>query len=120
MTDLTLKQQSFVQDNIPMRLRNLAAHLVQIQSLLNDATLFDKAVSLIRESRYFIEWTAQEMDIDDAAELVELGRALTRWLFNWEKIWSDATARMKVTQEAGTWSERMLDMSGLSRETVSQ
>jgi hypothetical protein len=33
MTDLTLRQQSFVKDDVPTRLHHLAANLSQIQSL---------------------------------------------------------------------------------------
>jgi hypothetical membrane protein len=28
-----------------------------------------------------------DIDVDASAELVDLGRVFTRWLFNWEKIW---------------------------------
>ncbi|MBW4595406.1 MAG: hypothetical protein KME46_21500 [Brasilonema angustatum HA4187-MV1] len=52
------------------------------------------------------------MDIDTAGELVNLGRTLSRWKFNWDKIWSDAITRMNVAQIAGAWSERVQTMSG--------
>ncbi|RUR71989.1 hypothetical protein DSM107007_58880 [Nostoc sp. PCC 7120 = FACHB-418] len=51
---------------------------------------------------YFIEWTVPNMvqtDVDQAAELVELGRTLTRWLFSWEKIRTDSTALTQVQTE---------------------
>ena len=59
------------------------------------------------------------MDIDQAFELVELGRTLTRWLLNFEKIWSNNTTRTQVAQEAGQASQRVLDMSGLLSESIS-
>ncbi len=120
MTDWTKKQERFLQYNIPTRLGHLATNLARIKSFSTDSTHPDFAVSLIRESLYFIEWTAPHMDIDQAAELVELGRTLTRWLFSWEKIRSDATALTQVQAEVGLWSQRVLDMSGLLSEPISE
>jgi hypothetical protein len=62
----------------------------------------------MRESRYYIEWIVPQfvdIDVDASAELVDLGRVLTRWLFNWEKIWVDAEERNEVAQIAGNLSE---------------
>ncbi|MBD2435165.1 MULTISPECIES: hypothetical protein [Fischerella] len=120
MTDLTKKQERFLQDDIPTRLGHLAANLARIKSFSDEQTHPDFAVNLIRESQYFIEWTAPQMDIDTAAELVDLGRTLSRWKLNWEKIWSDAAALSQVKGEVASWSQRVLDMSGLLSESVSE
>ncbi|MDF5731566.1 MAG: hypothetical protein PUP92_27055 [Rhizonema sp. PD38] len=58
------------------------------------------------------------MDIDAAAELVDLMRALSRWKLNWENICSDTIARTQVTQEAKSWSQRVLSMSGASPKGI--
>ncbi|TBR56648.1 hypothetical protein B4U84_28825 [Westiellopsis prolifica IICB1] len=120
MTDWTKKQERFLQDDIPTRLGHLATNLARIKSFSDEQTHPDFAVSLIRESQYFIEWTAPQMDIDTAAELVDLGRTLSRWKLNWEKIWSDTTALSQVKAEVGSWSQRVLDMSGLLNESISE
>ncbi|MEA5506379.1 hypothetical protein VB735_25365 [Halotia wernerae UHCC 0503] len=120
MTDWTKKQERFLQYNIPTRLGHLATNLARIKSFCDHATSQDVVASLLKESLYFIEWTAPQMDIDQAAELVDLGRTLTRWLFNWEKIRSDTTAITQVTQEVGLWSHRVLDISGLLSEPISE
>ncbi|MDF5729836.1 MAG: hypothetical protein PUP92_17950 [Rhizonema sp. PD38] len=78
-------------------------------------------VSVPKESRYFIEWTVPDMvllDIDQAAELVDLGRVLTHWLFNREKIWSDATEKSKAIQLADDWFERVLQISLLQSQSI--
>ena len=94
----------------------MAIHLAKINSLLSETTQYDEAIRLIRESQYFIEWTAPYMDIDLAAELVDLGRALSRWKLNWENIWSDTAARTQVAQEVNSLSQQVLSMSGLLSE----
>ncbi|MEH2075394.1 MAG: hypothetical protein V7K57_13515 [Nostoc sp.] len=103
MTDFTLKQQSFVQDDIPTRLGYLAVNLSQIKTLWLEGLHQDSIIQLVKESRYFIEWIVPDMviadDIDQAAELVDLVRVLTRWLFKWDTIWSDATEKLSAAQQ---------------------
>ncbi|BAB77113.1 hypothetical protein ACN23B_28805 (plasmid) [Anabaena sp. FACHB-709] len=121
MTDWNQKQERFLQYNIPTRLGHLATNLARIKSFCDDVTPQDVVASLLKESLYFIEWTVPNMvqtDVDQAAQIVELGRALTRWLFNWEKIRSDSTALTQVQTEVSLWSQRVLDMSGLLSEST--
>ncbi|MDF5718362.1 MAG: hypothetical protein PUP93_31975 [Rhizonema sp. NSF051] len=116
MNTVTLNQERFQLQDIPTRLNDLATHLDQIRSLVLTDTDSDKIVSLMRESRYYIEWIVPQfvdIDVDSSAELVDLGRVLTRWLFNWEKIWVDNIERTAVAQIAGSLSERVREVSSL-------
>lgn len=123
MTDFTLKQQSFMQDNIPTRLGHLAANLSQIKTLWLEGSHQDSIIQLVKESRYFIEWIVPDMvkadDIDRAAELVDLVRVLTRWLFKWDTIWSDATEKLSAAQQTENWLKRVLEISGRELESLS-
>ena len=112
---VTLNQERFQQNDIPTRLNYLAAHFNQIQSLIMPGVTIspgivgssfesiaidssEQIVSLIRESRYYIEWIVPhliDIDIDQAAVLVDVGRVLTWWLFDWEKIWTDTDSRSR-------------------------
>jgi hypothetical protein len=56
--------------------------------------------------------------IDRAAELVDLGRVLTRWLFELEKIWDDSQEKMQVAQQTEHWFQRVLEISQLQRESI--
>jgi hypothetical protein len=118
MNTVTLDREHFQQNDIPTRLNHLARHLDQMRSLILTGTDSDKVVSLMRESRYYIEWIVLQfvdIDVDASAELVDLGRVLTRWLFNWEKIWVDAEERSGVAQIAGSLSERVREVASLSQ-----
>jgi len=122
MTDFTLQQQSFAKNDIPTRLHQLAENLSQIKKLYVEGSHQESILNLAKESRYFIEWTVPDMvllDIDQAAELVDLGRVLTRWLFNWEKIWSDSTEKTKAIQQAEDWFERVLEISQIQSQSIS-
>ncbi|MEH2467997.1 hypothetical protein [Nostoc sp.] len=122
MIELTPRQQIFIQDDVTTRLHYLAAHLEQIQSLWTQGSSQELMLTLVKESRYFIEWTVPDMvkadDIDRAAELVDLGRLLTRWLFHWENIWSDGEQKQSAFLETSYWLRRVLEISGTEPESL--
>lgn len=123
MIELTPRQQIFIQDDVTTRLHHLAAHLEQIQSLWTQGSSQELMLTLVKESRYFIEWTVPDMvkvdDIDRAAELVDLGRMLTRWLFKWENIWSDVEQKQSASVETSYWLRRVLEISHTEPESLS-
>ena len=67
------------------------------------------------DSKFFIEWTAPEAVLDMQVELVNLQRQLAQWQYNWANIWIDPVQRTAVAKQAGIWSKRILEMSGLLR-----
>ncbi|BAZ09885.1 hypothetical protein NIES4071_16990 [Calothrix sp. NIES-4071] len=127
MTNFTLQQQNFTSNDISTRLQQLGANLASIQTLFTDASQQQAILNLAKESRYFIEWTVPDMvkkdDIDQAAELVDLGRVLTCWLFDKEKIWSDSTdnleTRTQASSQAQQWSQRVSEISQTYERSVS-
>ncbi|QLE52759.1 hypothetical protein FD724_32005 (plasmid) [Nostoc sp. C057] len=123
MIELTPKQQIFMLDDVPTRLHHLATHLSQIQSLWTQGSSEDLILALVNESRYFIEWTVPDMvkadDIDRACELVDLVRLLTRWLFHWDNIWTDAEQKQSASLETSYWLRRVLEISRTEPESMS-
>ncbi|MBN3989891.1 MAG: hypothetical protein HWQ36_04880 [Nostoc sp. NMS2] len=123
MIEVTPKQQIFMQDDVTTRLRRLATHLSQIQSLWTQGSSEDLILALIDESRYFIEWTVPDMvkanDIDRACELVDLVRLLTRWLFHWDDIWTDAEQKQSASAQISYWLQRVLEISRTEPESLS-
>ncbi|QLE39587.1 hypothetical protein FD723_03100 [Nostoc sp. C052] len=123
MIEVTPKQQIFMQDDVTTRLRRLATHLSQIQSLWTQGSSEDLILALVDESRYFIEWTVPDMvkadDIDRACELVDLVRLLTRWLFHWDNIWTDAEQKQSASLEISYWLQRVLEISRTEPESLS-
>ncbi|QSJ20731.1 hypothetical protein JYQ62_10610 [Nostoc sp. UHCC 0702] len=124
MIEVTPEQQAFMQDDVPTRLHRLAQHLEQIQSLWTGASSSQELIlDLIKESRYFLEWTVPDMvradDIDRAAELVDLGRLLTRWLFHWEDMWSDAQQKQAAALATEDWLRRVIEIAGTEPEQLS-
>ena len=67
--------------------------------------------SLLEESKFFIEWTAGEADIDVVSELVELKVQLSLWGRVWKIISQDTAKRQELANSCGKWSQRILELS---------
>ena len=113
MKDDTEIRQRYMRDDLPVQLGGLAANLLRVKTAANRDENRDIVEGMLDESKHFIDWTAAEADIDKAAELVELQIQLARWQYKWHDIWSDPVRRHEVAEQAGRWSDRVLELSGL-------
>lgn len=111
--DRTRLQERYLQDDLPTRLGGLATNLARIQSFSHHSGNQAVVEHLLEESKLFIEWTAGEIDIDSAAELVTIQIQLARWQRNWQSLWVDAAQRIQMADQARVWSERVLELSGI-------
>jgi hypothetical protein len=113
MSDLVAVRERYLRDTVPVRLGGLAANLARIHSFSRHEANRDVVERLLNEAKFFIEWTAADTDIDQAAELVTLQLLLARWQYRWTYTWADPNRRVQVAEAARDWSERVLKMSGL-------
>ncbi len=113
-------RERYLRDELPTRLGGLAANLARVKSFSNNVANREVVESLLEESKFFIEWTAMDAEVDTTAELVELQIQLAQWQRSWASIWADPAQRMKVAEQAKFLSERVLDLSGLLSETVAK
>ena len=116
MNTATLDRDRFVQNNITTQLNYLATHLEQVRSLiLINADL--EVINLMRESRYYIEWIVPQLigiNVEVSAELVDFGRVLTRWLYDWEKLRANnINSRNEVAQIAAGFCDRVREISSM-------
>jgi SNF2 family DNA or RNA helicase len=113
MRDWNVLKERYLRDELPIRLGNLASNLARIKSRSQNAANCELVESLLQESKLFIEWTAQDAELEIAAELVELQVQLARWQYRWVGIWENAEQRIQIAEQAHVWSERVLNLSGL-------
>jgi len=90
MKDFASVEARYLRDPIPVRLGGLAADLARIGSASASAANGEAVHVLLEEARRFIEWTAAELDVDVAGELVDLQLSLTLWL----RVWEDECAHL--------------------------
>jgi hypothetical protein len=107
------KKARYLQDATDIRLGGIAANLARVRSFGRDPDNSKSVIFLLRETRFFIDWTAPDVSLEIAIELRDLQRLITRWLIAWEHIWTDETERQIVLQTAKDWSDRLLQRSGL-------
>lgn len=115
MSDLAGIKERYLRDDVPVRLGNLAANLARLGSLLNNPTNREAADRLLTESKFFIEWTASETDVEVAGQLVELQVQLARWQIRLPGILDDPEQQSETAQHARRWSDRILQVSGLTQ-----
>jgi hypothetical protein len=115
MKDQAAIKQRYLRDALPIRLGGLAANLARIKSFSDHADHRHVVESLLDESKFFIEWTAPDAELEVQAQLVELQIQLAQWQHRWTEIWQDPTSRTNVAEESLAWSTKVLEMSGLLR-----
>lgn len=115
MKDWTAIRERYLRDDLPVRLGGLAANLSRIKSFANNENNKALVESLIDESKYFIEWTAPDAEVETAAKLVELQVELARLQFKLDKVWPDTDQRRQISEKSNTWSQQVLEASGLLR-----
>ena len=113
MRNWTAIRERYLRDPLPIRLGGLAANLARIKSFSDHPDHREVIESLLDESKFFIEWTAPEAEINLQVELVALQLQLACWQRSWLDIWADPLRRASVGEQAKTWSERLLKRSGL-------
>ena len=113
MRDFSAIKERYMQDVLSIRLGGLAANLARVNSFSDHPDHCEAVEYLLEESKFFIEWTVPDSELNVQAELVDLQIQLAVWQHNWTQIWNDPLQRTAVAHQAGEWSKKVLDMSGL-------
>ena len=113
MTDTAAIRERFMRDPVPVRLGGLAANLARIRSFSEPPGHFEAVRQLIGESRMFVDLLVQDAGAELAAELCRLRDCLIWWEQGWPEIARRPDAVAALSVEAGQWSKRVLERSGL-------
>lgn len=113
MNDLAERQTRYLRYELPVRLGNLAPTLAHIGSYAKGGKNPQAVARLLGESRFFIEWTAADADVEVAAELVEMRVRLSWWYHHWQEVQTQPAQITQITEQVRAWSDRVLDLSGL-------
>lgn len=112
MNNLEQRRERFMQDSLQIRLGGLAANLARISSFIKNPANFQSVKNLIEESKFFIEWTAKETEIEKSVELVNLQINLALLERQLNKTWDDDESRANAGQQAKEWSKEVLLNAG--------
>lgn len=113
MSKLDSLRSRYLKDPIPVRLGGLAANLSRVASFSKNDSHHKVVSTILQESKWFIEWTAAELKIEDISELVELQIQMAIWEKQSHNKWSDHNWRSELADQSKQWSHSILKMSGL-------
>jgi hypothetical protein len=115
MKNIAETRARYLADPLPKRLGALAADLARVSSSARHAR-FESVSLTLKESQYFIEWVAAEIEPEVAAELVDIQVMLAMWRRLWPEAQHNSLHRALLSLQAKKWSEQVLDYSGLLNE----
>ena len=110
------KKTRYLRDPWQIRLGGLAANLARVKSFSRNEANNQAVFDLFEESKYFIEWTARDLEIGVAAELAELQLQIALWQRELTRHWATADTREQLGQASARWSQHLLVRSGLIDE----
>jgi len=113
MKNFEQKRERYMRDELAIRLGGLAANLARVRSASRNPMNRDVVFSLFEESKFFIEWTAAEATLGTTEELVDLQIQLAVWQRSLRSVWDDEKARDEIGSTSMTWSNRLIERSGL-------
>lgn len=113
MNNLSERRVRYLNDPLPIRLGGLAANLARVRSFSKDPGNSVATFELFEESKFFIEWTAADAEIETAEQLVGLQIQIAVWQRNWDSLWRDEASRAEMAGAAFDWSNRVIAGSGL-------
>ncbi len=113
MSQLESLRSRYLRDSVPTRLGGLAANLSRVASFSKHDGHQPAVSATMHESKWFIEWTAAELSVEEAVELVRLQSQLARWEIQSKDNWANESWRQDLMNESRRWSERLIGMSGL-------
>lgn len=102
-------RQRFLQDPLALRLGGLAADLARLADCVEDPRDQAALLSLFEEGKWFAEWAAPHAPLDVQATLADVQIFLARW----HRRWLTGSTDTAMQAEAKSWSDRLLQLSGL-------
>jgi len=106
-------RERFMREPFPRRMGELASALSSARSFSDHPAHRDVVKMFLEEGAHYLEWVLPDADSVLQQELNELRRDLAEWENNWQGIWDDPEKRTSVAEQAGSWSNKVLERSGL-------
>ena len=94
---------------VEIQLAGLAANLARVSSFIENPANAKAVSGLLVESKFMIEWIASNVSLEIQEQLVELQLQLALWSPDYQNS-------EEISKQADSWSERLLEMSGIRAE----
>ena len=113
MNNWTVAEMEFRCDRLSIRMERLAQNFLRMGSMSLDEVEAEAVLTIVKESKMFIELTAIDLDIDSAFELAQIQRQLSRWDVHWLETWTSDASRVEISTVSQSWANRIQEMAGV-------
>jgi hypothetical protein len=113
MNNLNTIKERFMKDPLQVRLGGIAANLARVYSFSKNPLNKTAVENLLDESKYFIEWTANDSDTVIKEFLVHLQIQIALWQLNYSNIWDNDLKKLELSNASKEYSNKILELSGL-------
>lgn len=113
MNNWTPEERAFRCDRLSIRLERLATNFLQIATLSRTVENSAQTLSIVRETKSFLELTAVDLDFDNAFELAQIQRQLSSWHRRWEDTWRHEADRSSIATYTQAWAKQVRTIAGV-------
>ncbi|MGB8657391.1 MAG: hypothetical protein WCE90_06345 [Candidatus Zixiibacteriota bacterium] len=111
MKNIEAIKARYLHDDLHIRLGGIAANLARISSASSDPQDWEAVLTMLEETKFFIEWTAPDASLNVQAFLVEVQIQLALWQRIWAKIHTEVQEREKLQNWSRVMSERVFTVA---------
>jgi hypothetical protein len=111
MNNLSDLEMAFRCDRLSVRMERLVDNFHRMEVLSLDGVDTETMLTIVRETKVFLELTALDLDVDRAFELAQIQRQLSRWHIHWIEVWTNDASRLEISTLANTWAQQLQEMA---------
>jgi hypothetical protein len=109
MNNWNESELAFRCERLSVRLERLAQNFLQMAQLSQDEINADRVLAIVQESKRFLELTAIDLDVDNAFELAQMQRQLSRWYLHW----GETGILGSIAPVTEVWAEQVRGLAGV-------
>lgn len=109
MLNLNQIKERYFKEPLDRRLGHLASDMLKISSFLDNPKNIVVVNDIIEESKFFIEWNAQEAPFHVQEFFADIQPILALW----QRHLDNPAVKQNLKKSAKRWSSQLLEFSGL-------
>jgi hypothetical protein len=113
MRNWTQTQERYLKFDLSRQLGEIASSLSRIKSQIHLDIPQEGILATIEECLKFVTWTIPAVNVAVREHLIELEQLLSSWQHDLLTIYSNPLDRANLAEQAKTWSDKILNDSGL-------
>jgi hypothetical protein len=111
MNNLSDLEMTFRCDRLSVRMERLIDNFQRMEALSSDGANAETVLTIVRETKVFLELTALDLDVNRAFELAQIQRQLSRWHIHWLEVWTNDASRLEISTLANTWAQQLREIA---------